>query len=72
MKKYLTENKNSESYTPSLVCECGSSSFKKISDASMKESTAQWIECIHCRRKYDIRVNLITQEYVNELKIGSS
>jgi hypothetical protein len=51
-----------------IICECGSGIFKPIYDCSFPESTAQWYQCCNCDRKYDVRINLITQEYIKEIE----
>ena len=64
MKKLLYQHSNKTS----LICECGSFDLKQISDVSTPESTAVWMECTYCGKKYDVRVNLITQKYLQEIE----
>jgi hypothetical protein len=64
--EYLTGAGFSFSTEKKIQCECGSNYFTEIHDVSMPNSTARWIECITCHKKYDVRVNLITQEYLDD------
>jgi hypothetical protein len=52
----------------SLICECSCFDFKQINDVSMPESTAVWMEYCNCGKKYDVRVNLISQKYLQEIE----
>ena len=50
-----------------IQCSCGSTDFMIVKDASMTDSTAKWIMCT-CGKKYDVRINLITQKYIEEIE----
>jgi len=68
-KKYISDTGygNDDCRTEAITCECGAGMFKHIYDCSMTETTALWIQCCGCGRKYDVRINLITQKYLEDI-----
>lgn len=65
---YLKTKNTDRDYRQFVIqCSCGSTDFMITNDASMPESTAKWLMCT-CGKKYDVRINLITQKYIDEIE----